>query len=53
MKCSMTGQDKGDLLIQVTTWTGSTVFVSTQKKKTSKEDLHCTHIKVLQLNKQV
>ena len=27
MKCSMTGQEKGDLLIQVTTWAGLTVFV--------------------------
>jgi hypothetical protein len=26
MKFSMTGQDKGDLLIQVTTWAGLTVY---------------------------
>jgi len=26
MKFSMTGQEKGDLLIQVTTWTGLTVL---------------------------
>jgi hypothetical protein len=28
MKCSMTGQEKGDLLIQVTAWTGLTVYLS-------------------------
>jgi hypothetical protein len=27
MKSSMTGQDKGDPLIQVTTWVGLTVFI--------------------------
>jgi hypothetical protein len=27
MKFSITGQEKGDLLIQVTTWAGLTVFV--------------------------
>ena len=27
MKFSMTGQEKGDLLIQVTTWVGLTVYV--------------------------
>jgi hypothetical protein len=27
MKFSMTGQEKGDLLIQVTSWTGLTVHV--------------------------
>jgi hypothetical protein len=26
MKCSMTGQEKCDLLIQVTAWAGSTVL---------------------------
>ena len=26
MKCSMTGQEKCDLLIQVTAWTGLTVY---------------------------
>jgi len=26
MKLSMTGQEKGDLLIQVTTWTGLTIY---------------------------
>ena len=28
MKLSMTGQEKGDLLIQVTAWAGLTVFKS-------------------------
>ena len=28
MKCSMRGQEKGDLLIQVTTWAGITVFIT-------------------------
>jgi len=34
----MTGQEKGDLLIQVTTWVGLTVFIQTIKiiKKTVK-----------------
>jgi hypothetical protein len=27
MKCSLTGQENGDLLIQVTTWPGFTVHV--------------------------
>ena len=27
MKYSMTGQEKGDLLIQVTTWAGLTVLI--------------------------
>jgi hypothetical protein len=27
MKISMTGQEKGDLLMQVTTWTGLTVLI--------------------------
>jgi len=26
MKCSMTGQEKSDLLIQVTAWIGLTVY---------------------------
>ena len=26
MKCSMTGQEKGDLLIKVTAWTGLIVY---------------------------
>ena len=28
MKCSMTGQEKGDFLIQVTAWEGLTVHVN-------------------------
>ena len=28
MKCSMTGQEKGDILIQVTAWTGLTICLS-------------------------
>ena len=28
---SMTGQDKGDLLIQVTAWIGLTVYVQSQE----------------------
>jgi hypothetical protein len=28
MKCAMTGQEKGDLLIEVNAWTGSTVFIA-------------------------
>jgi len=28
MKFSMTGQEKGDILIQVTTWAGLTVYVN-------------------------
>ena len=30
MKLSMTGQEKGDLLIQVTAWAGLTVLVTVQ-----------------------
>jgi hypothetical protein len=30
MKFSMIGQENGDLLIEVTTWTGLTVFVQTE-----------------------
>ena len=29
MKFSLTGQEKGDLLIQVTAWTGLTTFLLT------------------------
>jgi hypothetical protein len=31
MKFSMTGQEKGDLLIQVTTWTGVLYMVMSKK----------------------
>ena len=31
MKFSMTGQEKGDLLIQVTTWAGLIVFAYSEK----------------------
>jgi hypothetical protein len=27
MKCSMIGQEKGDILIQVTSWAGWTVYL--------------------------
>jgi len=32
MKFSMTGQEKSDLLIQVTTWAGLTVYVEVNTK---------------------
>ena len=35
MKCSMTDQEKGDLLIQVTTWAGSTVYEFSKLSKSS------------------
>ena len=31
MKSSMTGQEEGDCLLEVTTWTGTTVYVYCQK----------------------
>jgi hypothetical protein len=50
MKFSMTGQEKGDLLIQVTAWAGLTVYIYTFLYILKIAELDCCQIINIILN---
>jgi hypothetical protein len=45
MKYYMTGQDKGDCLIEVTSWAGSTVPITTNVVSSNSAQTRCTYFK--------